>query len=70
MAGVNCDGARYTDYVDALAKGDRAIVQRDKSGDDLSRDGYIGLFRYEDFCRNEDGSISLKIVERLANARA
>ena len=69
MDGVDADGAKYVEYVAALRAGDRAIIQRDAGPDDLSRAGYVGVFRYADLEIGEDHSIALRLTERIASPR-
>lgn len=69
MAGVNLQGARYVDYAARLRQTDRAIIQRDADPDSLTRDGYLGVFRFVDLEIAAAGAISLKIVERIADAK-
>jgi len=67
MRGVKRDGARYRGLVDALAGGDCAIVQKDRiEGETLARDGYVGVFRHTGFAVGQNGEITLKLVEKVA----
>ncbi len=65
MEGAKLDGKRYNDFVDALRVHDIAVMQRTAKDGSFSRLGYLGVFRFSDFAVGADGSISLKIVERL-----
>lgn len=66
MDGFGRDGKKHADLVRALEAGDIAVIQRDKSGDPaLSRDGYVGLFRFKDLEIGENGSIRLTLVDRV-----
>jgi hypothetical protein len=69
MVGAKLDGAKYRSFVEALASGDRAIMQNTPDRSTFARKGYVGLFRYEDFVIDDDGAITLRIVERLADPR-
>lgn len=60
---------RHADLVEALRRTDRAVVQRDRpEGATATRDGYVGVFRFEGLVIGDDGSITLKLVERVAEA--
>jgi len=68
MEGVKLDGKRYRDLVDALKTYDLAVVQRD-AGENLDRDGYVGVFRFKDLEIGPGGEISLILTERFADHR-
>lgn len=67
MKGAKLDGAKYTAYVERLRSCDRAIMQKDTDSVTLRRGGYVGVFRFTDLDVRQDGSISLEIVERIAD---
>jgi hypothetical protein len=67
MTDVDQDGAKYREYVDALRARDRVVLQRDAGPGDLNRKGYVGIFRHADLEIGDDGPISLRLVERVAN---
>lgn len=67
MDGASVGGARYAELVGALRDHDEAVIQRDKSRDDFSRAGYVGVFRFKDLAIGQDGSIRLTLVERTAD---
>ena len=65
MTKVKLDGDKYRRLAQALRENDVAVMQRDAGDDGLSRDGYIGIFSYSDLAIGDDGSISLKLVDRV-----
>ena len=69
MKGVSKDRGKWPDYVARLHECDRVIIQKDTDPDTLRRDGYIGVFRFTNLDVREDGSIALRIIERLADAK-
>jgi hypothetical protein len=66
MAGAKIDGARYTEFVQALRDHDRVVIQRDKPGT-FDRDGYVGVFKFTSLEIRPDGAVSLILTERLAD---
>lgn len=68
MLGGDPVGVKFRDLVKALTESELAVIQRDK-GEGLARDGYIGVFRFKDLIVGPDGSISLTITERYAEAQ-
>lgn len=65
MIGAKIDGKRYADFVNALCSHDKVIVQKTAEDGSFARLGYIGVFRFDKLEIGEDGSISLRLVERL-----
>jgi hypothetical protein len=59
------DGAKQARLAAALRDNDVAVVQRDSDRTNISREGYIGLFSYQDLEIGEDGSIRLTFVDRV-----
>ena len=47
---------------------DLVVMQRDVPGT-FTRDGYIGIFYFENLVVGSDGSVSLQLTERYANPR-
>lgn len=66
MEGVKHDGKRFQTYLTALQEHDQVVMQRDVKGG-LARDGYIGVFFFENPVVNDDGSVSLQILARHAD---
>lgn len=68
MTGAKLDGKRYIDFLTALRNNDLVVMQRDVPGT-FTRDGYIGIFYFENLVVGSDGSVSLQLTERYANPR-
>ena len=58
-------GAKFDRLRLALENNDVAVMQRDASEGDGSREGYIGLFSYKDLEFGDGNSIRLTLVERI-----
>ena len=67
MNGADLSGARYKAFTEALENSDKVVIQKDVSKDDFTRNGYVGVFRFTELVFGEDGSVSLKIVERISD---
>ncbi len=67
MIGVDLNGSKYRDLVERLRNSEMAIVQRDKDVT-LSRDGYVGVFRFTNPVIGVEGSIKLDLIQRIASS--
>ena len=65
MTSAAIDGIRYQTFVEALKTYNEVVIQVDAAPGDFSRVGYVGVFSFSDLIIGEDGSIALKIVDRL-----
>lgn len=68
MLGDASEGPRYTAMLDALQAQNQVVIQRDRGEGATPVTGYIGVFRFEELAIGADGSVSLKLVERTADA--
>ncbi len=50
----------------ALKENEPVVVRKDKGPDDLSRDGYIGVFRFKDLIFDAEQGLKLTFVARYA----
>jgi hypothetical protein len=69
MTGVDVTSKRYLEYVAKLQETDRVVVQRDKGNGSLARDGYVGVFSFQQLSIDSDGPVEMKLVSRTANVR-
>ena len=71
MRGVNADGRRYTEFIDALRREALVVVQKDKERENdrepLARAGYVGVFRFKDLEIGNDNSVKLTLIQRYAD---
>jgi len=68
MTGAKLDGKRYLEFVEALRVKDLVILQKDKPGG-FERESYIGIFTFSNLAIGDDGSISLKLIDRYASPK-
>ncbi len=66
MTGAKVDGKRHAEFVEALRREPFVILQRDKPGS-LDRDGYVGIFTFENLQIGADGSVGLTLIARYAD---
>ena len=69
MPGIDQNTKRYREFRETLETTDRVILQRDAGPNDLSRDGYIGIFAFKDLEFDKSGGVRLTLVERVANPK-
>ena len=60
MENAATGGARYQSLVNALTTFDEIIMQKD--GEGFAREGYIGVFNFDNLSIGDDGSISLTLT--------
>ena len=58
---------RYQEFEDALKTHDLAVIQRDGDPITLSRDGYVGVFRFANLQIDYSSGIRLRFTERYAS---
>lgn len=69
MTDADQEGKYYKAFVTLLGQTDRVIMQRDKTPGSQERDGYIAVFKFQDLELHEDGAVTLKVTERVADIR-
>ncbi len=65
MNGVSTHWKRYQTFIEALQTHDCVVLQKTADDGSFARLGYIGVFRFTDLKVGADGSISLKLLERM-----
>jgi hypothetical protein len=70
MEGVDRSKKRFSEYAEALRRYDRVVLQRDAGGGDLSRNGYIGVFRFDNLEILDAQPVRLRLLERVADPKA
>lgn len=66
MLDVKLEGLKYRRLVEALDLHNEVVIQKDRAPDNFARDGYVGVFRFEDLRIGADGSIRLTLGEQTA----
>jgi len=69
MEGIDRNGKRFREYAEALRHHDFVVMQRDVGGGDLSRDGYIGVFSFDNLDLTEGAPVRLRLLDRVADPK-
>ncbi|MGB2202614.1 MAG: hypothetical protein ACPH5G_14890 [Pseudooceanicola atlanticus] len=65
---VKPESIRYQELITALENNDMLVVQKDAGGS-FARDGYVGVFEFEDFQVLANGDFRLRITKRYASPK-
>jgi hypothetical protein len=67
--GAERGSAKYAALMECLRGEDWIVMQRDADATTMARNGYVGIFAFENLAVAEDGSFSLRLTRRVADPK-